>query len=89
MRYGDNCKEVKPMGHRLMTDKEMADIYDRVFELENEGRKAEAVALRRTIPVPAYLLKVFKEKVGADFLIEGGWNLAEAEAQFGADWLTR
>jgi hypothetical protein len=33
------------------------------------------------------MAKVIKEKVGAEFLIQGGWNLAEAEAEFGSNWL--
>jgi hypothetical protein len=75
--------------HRLMTEREKVDIFREVHRLREEGRKEEATALRRTIPLPAFLAKVLKEKVGADFLIQGGWNLAEAEAEFGPDWLTR
>jgi hypothetical protein len=30
-----------------------------------------------------------KEKVGVDFLINGGWNLSEAEAEFGFNWLSK
>jgi hypothetical protein len=77
------------MEHRLMSDREQADIFMRAHKLKEEGYTEEATALQRTIPVPAYLAKVFKEKAGADFLIRGGWNLAEAEAEFGSDWLTR
>ena len=81
--------EALNMEHRLTTEREKADIYMKSVELEEAGQIEEAKALRRTIPVPAYLAKVFKEKVGADFLIKGGRNLAEAEAEFGTDWLTR
>jgi hypothetical protein len=75
--------------HRLMTEDEKVDTYMEVHRLREEGREEEATALRRTIPLPAFLAKVFKEKVGADFLIELGWNLAEAEAEYGPDWLSR
>ena len=37
--------------------------------------------------MPPYLAKVAKEKMGADFLIKGGYNLTEAEAEFGPNWL--
>jgi hypothetical protein len=37
--------------------------------------------------MPAYLAKYWKKMMGADFLIQGGRNLAEAEAEFGKDWL--
>jgi hypothetical protein len=39
--------------------------------------------------MPPYLAKIAKEKIGADFLINGGWNLSEAEAEFGSDWLVK
>jgi hypothetical protein len=29
-----------------------------------------------------------KEKMGVDFLINSGWNLSEAEAEFGKNWLS-
>jgi hypothetical protein len=75
--------------HTLMTLQEQAAIGRKTHELMEAGRTEEASALLRTLPLPAYLAKVLKEKVGADFLIHGGWNLAEAEAEFGSDWLTR
>jgi len=43
----------------------------------------------RTAPMPPYLAKVMKDKMGADFLINGGWNLSEAEAEFGSNWLSK
>jgi hypothetical protein len=30
-----------------------------------------------------------KEKVGVDYLINGGWNLSEVEAEFGPGWLVK
>jgi len=42
----------------------------------------------RTAPMPPYLAKIMKEKMGADFLIKGGYNLSEAEAEFGHNWLS-
>jgi hypothetical protein len=43
----------------------------------------------KTVPVPDYLAKVIKEKVGLDFLLQLGWNLSEAEEKFGAAWLCK
>jgi hypothetical protein len=82
-------KAVMIMEHRLMTEHEKADIYMQSLELKKEGKIAEAVAMKRTIPLPAYLAKFVKENVGVECLIQAGWNLAEAEAQFGTDWLNR
>jgi hypothetical protein len=43
----------------------------------------------KTAPMPPYLAKIYKEKVGVEQLIKSGWNLSEAEAEFGSDWLSR
>jgi hypothetical protein len=39
-------------------------------------------------PLPPYLAEFAKSHFGVDFLIEGGFNLSEAEEEFGKDWLT-
>ncbi|MDR2702270.1 MAG: hypothetical protein LBB72_07550 [Spirochaetaceae bacterium] len=49
--------------------------------------KKDLAALFRTAPLPSYLAKIYKEKVGVKQLIESGWNLSEAEAEFGPGWL--
>jgi len=46
-------------------------------------------SIMRTIPMPSYLAKIYKEKVGVGHLTSGEWNLSEAEAEFGPDWLNR
>ena len=43
----------------------------------------------KTAPMPPYLAKIMKEKMGIEFLLKGGWNLSEAEAEFGNDWLSK
>jgi hypothetical protein len=53
------------------------------------GDKEGASRLIRSIPMPPYLAKIAKEKIGVDFLINGGWNLSEAEAEFGQNWLNK
>jgi hypothetical protein len=58
------------------------------LELEKQGKFEEAKKLQRQIPLAPYLAKTAKETIGADFLIKGGFNLSEAEAAFGPDWLT-
>jgi hypothetical protein len=75
------------MEHRLMTEQEKVDIVLKSFELDKAGKVAEALAMRRQIPLPAYLPKFVKENMGVDFLLEEGWNLAEADEEFGKDWL--
>jgi len=57
-------------------------------ELRKAGDEEGALRLMKTAPMPPYIAKVMKEKIGADFLINSGWNLSEAEAEFGKNWLS-
>ena len=75
--------------HRLLTLEEELAIARKAFALRDQGKHDEYVQLRKTIPLQPYLAKFAKEHFGADFLINSGWNLAEAEAEFGSDWLTK
>ena len=75
------------MEHKLMTEQEKAAIVMKSIEMREAGQIEEAKALRRTIPLSPYLAKFTKEKLGVDFLLELDWNLAEAEAEYGKDWL--
>ena len=73
---------------QTMTLDEKLDIACRAAALYKAVDEEGYRRLLRTAPMPPYLAKVFKEKVGADFLINAGFNLSEAEAEFGRDWLT-
>jgi hypothetical protein len=61
----------------------------KVFELEKQGKFEEAEKLEHTLPLPAYLAKWAKKRFGAEALIKTGWNLSEAEAEYGPDWLNK
>jgi hypothetical protein len=74
---------------QTMTDEEKVDKAYQSCLLKQAGDIEGASRLLRSIPMPPYLAKVAKEKIGVDFLIDGGWNLSEAEAEFGSDWLTK
>ena len=71
-----------------MTLDEKLAIAFKAAALRQAGDEEGASRLIRTAPMPPYLAKVAKEKIGADFLINGGYNLVEAEAEFGRDWLS-
>ena len=60
----------------------------KAFELQDAGDEEGYMRLMKTVPMPPYIAKVMKEKIGADFLINSGWNLSEAEAEFGQNWLS-
>ena len=75
------------MESRLMTECEKADVIIRSIEMKNAGLKEEANELRRSVPLSPWLAKFTKEKMGVEFLLALDWNLAEAEAEYGSDWL--
>ena len=77
---------------RLMTEQEKAEIILKVVELEKQGKFEEAKALDRQIPLAPHLAKFakdYKEYLGEDFLTKFGFNLAEADAEFGPGWFDR
>jgi hypothetical protein len=61
----------------------------KAIEMEKQGNIEEYVRLTRSIPMSPFLAKFAKEHLGTDFLLKGGWNLSEAEAEYGSDWLAR
>jgi hypothetical protein len=61
----------------------------KAIELEKQGKPEEAEKIRRQIPMPPYLAKFAKEHLGSDFLIKYGWNLSEADAEYGSGWLNK
>ena len=72
---------------QTMTLDEKLAIGCKAAELEKAGDKEGAMRLMKTTPIPPYIAKVIKEKAGAEYL--AGWNLSEAEAEFGAGWLRK
>ena len=72
-----------------MTLDEKLAISIKAGALWKAGDKEGYSRLTRSIPMPPYMAKVAKETMGVDYLIKGGWNLSEAEAEFGPDWLNR
>jgi hypothetical protein len=75
---------------RIMTLKEKTVIGLKALEAKNRGDEAEYMRImKEEMPMPPYLAKWAKNHMGADFLIEHGWNLAEADAEYGPGWLDR
>jgi len=75
--------------NQTMTLDEILSHSGKLLELSEAGDEEGMSRLIRSFPMPPYLAKIAKEKIGVDFLINGGWNLSEAEAEFGSDWLVR
>jgi len=75
--------------NQTMTFDEKLAISNKACLLLKAGDREGYSRLTKTIPMPPYLAKIYKEKVGVEQLINSGWNLSEAEAEFGPDWLSR
>ncbi|MDR3247443.1 MAG: hypothetical protein LBT39_01540 [Treponema sp.] len=74
---------------QIMTLDQKLDLGMKSIELEKQGKKEEATKLWRSVPLAPYLAKFIKDYLGSDALLRGGWNLAEAEAEYGPDWLAK
>jgi hypothetical protein len=74
---------------QTMTLDEKIAIGLKAIELRKAGNTTEYKRLMKSMPMPPYLARAAKRLMGADFLIDGGWNLAEADAEYGPDWLSK
>ena len=74
---------------QTMTLDEKLSIINQAFALKEAGDREAYNHLMKTVPLPPYLAKIAKEKIGLEFFTRTGWNLSEAEAEFGQDWLSR
>jgi hypothetical protein len=74
---------------RTMTLEEQTAITLKAFELKDQGKPEECEQMLKHIPLQPYLAKFAKEHFGADFLLKYGWNLSEADAEYGPGWLTQ
>jgi hypothetical protein len=70
-----------------MTFDEKLAIAMKAHEFKQAGNREGYEQTMKQIPMPSYLAKIAKEKMGLDFLLKGDWNLSEAEADFGSEWL--
>jgi hypothetical protein len=77
-----------PQVETMSLDEKLA-ISCKAAALSDAGDEEGYRRLIRTVPMPPYLAKIMKEKMGANFLINGGWNLSEAEAEFGPGWISQ
>ena len=74
--------------YHMTFDDKLATI-NKAIAIKNAGDKEAHDRLMKTIPLPPYLAKMAKEKIGLDFLLGLGWNLSEVEEEFGQSWLNK
>ena len=76
------------MSQTMTLDEKLA-ISMKACALWQAGDKEGFGRVIRTAPMPPYLAKIYKEKIGVEALLRSGRNLSEAEAEFGPDWLNK
>jgi hypothetical protein len=72
-----------------MTQNEESAILMQCITLRDQGKEKEAIALQKKIPLPPWLAKSVKDSIGADFLITEGYDLTEANKEYGENWLAK
>ncbi len=75
------------MGNKLMTWEEKEVLLDAIYDANRAGNKDEAYRLMHQLPLAPGLAEIAKEMYGKEYLIENGFNLSEANAEFGDGWL--
>ena len=75
-----------PQAQTMTLDEKLA-ISNKALDLWEAGDTEGYDRLMKTAPMPPYIAKVIKEKVGLDCLLKLGWNLSEVEAEYGSNWL--
>jgi hypothetical protein len=74
---------------QTMTLDEKLDILNKSVVLKKSGDLEGADRLVKSVPLPPYLAKIMKEKVGMEFFTRYNWNLSEVEAEFGPDYISK
>jgi hypothetical protein len=77
-----------PQSQTMTLDEKLA-ISNKACALLKAGDREGYDRLTKTIPLPPYLAKVMKEKVGMEFFTRYNWNLSEVEAEFGPDFISK
>jgi hypothetical protein len=78
----------QPMPETMTLDEKLDTIMETI-ELEKQGKFEEAKKLEKQIPLAPYLAKFLKDHLGLKALLGGGWNLSEAEEEYGPGFLSK
>ena len=76
------------MNQPMTLDEKLA-VSNKACALLKAGDREGYDRLTKTIPLPPYLAKVMKEKVGMEIFTRYDWNLSEVEAEFGPDYISK
>jgi len=71
-----------------MTENQEAAIMAQVNAAMEAGQMEKVIELVKTMPLSLSVAEVTKDALGIDFLLDNGFDLSEAVAEHGQEWLT-
>jgi hypothetical protein len=72
-----------------LTSEEKFRIIQQSLEARERGDIEEADRIAKRLPLAPHLAKSLKESIGPEELSKSGFDLSEAEAAFGQNWLSQ
>ena len=72
-----------------MSLEERAQLISASLAAGKAGNKDEEIRLMRKLPLAPHLAMAAKEMYGKEYLLEHGYDLTDANEEFGNDWLER
>lgn len=72
-----------------LTHEERFDIIQQSLVADAAGDPDESTRILKKLPLAPHLAMGVKEIWGKEILIDGGYDLSEAEATYGKDWLDK
>ena len=72
-----------------MTKEQEFSIIEASLAAADRGNRVEERRLLKQLPLAPHLAKVAKEIWGKEFLLNEGYDLSEAEAEYGSNWLAQ
>lgn len=70
-----------------MSIEETVETFNKAKRLRAMGKKDAALAMSKRVPLDPEYADDLKRWEGMKFLIDGGFNLTDAVAKFGKEWL--
>ncbi|MDR0878478.1 MAG: hypothetical protein LBN21_10530 [Treponema sp.] len=77
-----------PQAQTMTLDEKLA-VLNKSVALKKSGDLEGADRLVKSVPLPPFLAKIMKEKVGMEFFTRYNWNLSEVEAEFGPGFISK
>lgn len=73
----------------VMSPKEIDRLMDLSRKLRKEGKEEEATKVAMQIPLAPHLAMAMKEVCGSEYVKNAGFNLIDAEVEYGTNWLDK